>query len=145
MLWTVVIQAPLSMGFSTKEFWSGLPFPSPGDILDPGKPGSPALQVILYCLSHQGNPPEIQQELNVFLLAQGLITKMKGIWDLFSNRINWVLPTGLDSISVLQVLRTGHLFLVVAFLMELYLDSGFVSQKQHSNLSTFPGYSDLVN
>ena len=75
------------MGFSTQEYWSGLPFPSPGDILDPGKPGSPALQVILYCLSHQGNPPEIQQELNVFLLAEGLITEMKGIWDLFSNRI----------------------------------------------------------
>ena len=86
-LWTVAHQAPLSMGFSTQEYWSGLPFPSPGDILDPGKPGSPALQVILYCLSHQGNPPEIQQELNVFLLAQGLITEMKGIWDLFSNRI----------------------------------------------------------
>ena len=97
---------------------------SPGDILDRGKPGSPALQVILYCLSHQGNPSEIQQELNVFLLAQGLITGMKGIWDLLSNRINWGLPTGLDSISVLQVLRTGHLLLVVAFLMELHLDSG---------------------
>ena len=37
-------QAP-SMGFSRKEYWSGLPFPSPGDLPDPGiKPGSPALQ-----------------------------------------------------------------------------------------------------
>ena len=43
--WTVVFQAPLSMGFSRQEYWSGLPFPSPGDLLDPGtEPGSPALQ-----------------------------------------------------------------------------------------------------
>ena len=42
---TVACQAPLSMGFSRQENWSGLPFPSPGDLLDPGiKPGSPALQ-----------------------------------------------------------------------------------------------------
>ena len=43
--WTVAYQAPLSMGFSRQERWSGLPFPSPGDPLDPGiKPRSPALQ-----------------------------------------------------------------------------------------------------
>ena len=41
-------QAPLSMGFSRQEYWSGLPFPSPGDLPDPGgKPGSPALQADL--------------------------------------------------------------------------------------------------
>ena len=34
--WTVARQAPLSMGFSRQEIWSGLPFPSPGDIPDPG-------------------------------------------------------------------------------------------------------------
>ena len=43
--WTVACQAPLSMGFSRQEYWSGLPFPSPGDLPDPGiEPGSPALQ-----------------------------------------------------------------------------------------------------
>ena len=43
--WTVAYQAPLSMGFSRQECWSGLPFPSPGDLPDPGvEPGSPALQ-----------------------------------------------------------------------------------------------------
>ena len=42
---TVARQAPLSMGFSRQEYWSGLPFPSPGDFPDPGiKPRSPALQ-----------------------------------------------------------------------------------------------------
>ena len=43
--WTLVHQAPLSMGFSRQEYWSGLPFPSPGDRPHPRiKPGSPALQ-----------------------------------------------------------------------------------------------------
>ena len=43
--WTVAYQAPLSMGFSRQGYWSGLPFPSPGDLPDPGiKPRSPALQ-----------------------------------------------------------------------------------------------------
>ena len=44
-LWTVVYKVPLSMEFSRQEYWSGLPFPSPGDLPDPGiKPRSPALQ-----------------------------------------------------------------------------------------------------
>ena len=44
-LWTVVCQAPLSMEFSRQKYWSGLPFPSPGDLPDPGiEPGPPALQ-----------------------------------------------------------------------------------------------------
>ena len=34
--WTGVCQAPLSMGFSKQEYWSGLPFPYPGDLPDPG-------------------------------------------------------------------------------------------------------------
>ena len=34
--WTVTCQASLSMGFSRQEYWSGLPFPSPGDLPDPG-------------------------------------------------------------------------------------------------------------
>ena len=43
--WTIASQAPPSMEFSRQEYWSGLPFPSPGDLPDPGiKPGSPALQ-----------------------------------------------------------------------------------------------------
>ena len=43
--WAVACQAPLSMGFSRQEYWSGLPFPSPGDLPDPGiKLGCPALQ-----------------------------------------------------------------------------------------------------
>ena len=44
-LWTVAHQAPLSIGFSRQECWSGLPFPSPGDLPDAGiEPRSPSLQ-----------------------------------------------------------------------------------------------------
>ena len=40
-LWTLACQAPLSLGFSQQEYWSGLPFPPPGDLLHPGiKPRS---------------------------------------------------------------------------------------------------------
>ena len=43
--WTIACQAPLAMGFSRQEYWSGQPFPSPGDLPDPGiQPVSPALQ-----------------------------------------------------------------------------------------------------
>ena len=42
--WTVTRQSPLSMEFSKQEYWSGLPFPSPGDLPDPGiEPGSPSI------------------------------------------------------------------------------------------------------
>ena len=43
--WTVAYKAPLSMEFSMQEYWSGSPFPSPGDLPKPGiEPGSPAMQ-----------------------------------------------------------------------------------------------------
>ena len=43
--WTVAYQAPPSTGLSRQEYWSGLPFPSPGDLPDPGiEPRSPALE-----------------------------------------------------------------------------------------------------
>ena len=56
-LWTVARQAPLSMGFLSQEYWSGLPFPSPGALSDPGiKLMSPAWQVDSLPLSHLGCP-----------------------------------------------------------------------------------------
>ena len=46
-LWTVAHQAPLSMGFSRQEYWSGLPCPPPGDLPDPGaEPESPVSPVM---------------------------------------------------------------------------------------------------
>ena len=55
--WTVSHQAPLSMGFPRQEYRSGLPFPSPGDLPDPGtKPASSASQADSLLLNQQGSP-----------------------------------------------------------------------------------------
>ena len=55
--WTVAHQAPLSMGFSTQEYWSGLPFPSPGDLPDPRiEPRSPALRADTLTSEPPGEP-----------------------------------------------------------------------------------------
>ena len=59
--WIVACHAPLSMGFPRQEYWSGLPFLSPGGLPEPGidstvKPASPALQADSLPLSHQGSP-----------------------------------------------------------------------------------------
>ena len=54
-------QAPLSMGFSRQEYWSGLPFPSPGDLPDPGiEAGSPALQADSSSSEPSGKPKMVQ-------------------------------------------------------------------------------------
>ena len=64
-LWTVVHQAPLSMGFSRQEHWNGLPFPPPGDLPDPRiEPGSPMVQAD--CLPSE--PPGKPQLHAYFLL-----------------------------------------------------------------------------
>ena len=55
--WTIAYQAPPSMEFSRQEYWSGLPFPSPGDLPDPGiEPESPALQADALLSEPPGNP-----------------------------------------------------------------------------------------
>ena len=55
--WTVTHQALQSMGFSRQEYWSGLPFPSPGDLPDPGtEPGSPTLQAVSLPSEPPGKP-----------------------------------------------------------------------------------------
>ena len=59
-LWTIDCQAPLSMGFSRQEYWSGLPYPPPGVLSDQGiKPSSstsPVLQAVSLLLSHWESP-----------------------------------------------------------------------------------------
>ena len=61
--WTVVCQTTLSMGFSRQEYWSRLPFPSPGDLPDPGmEPRSPALQADALLPEPPGKPILPQKE-----------------------------------------------------------------------------------
>ena len=55
--WNVSCQSPLSMGFSGQEYWSGLPFPSPGDLPDPGiEPTPPALTGGFFTTAPPGKP-----------------------------------------------------------------------------------------
>ena len=59
-LWTIALQAPLSTGFSRNEYWSGLLFPTPGDLPDPGikpmSPVSPALAAGFFTTEPPGKP-----------------------------------------------------------------------------------------
>ena len=58
--WTVAHQAPLSMGFFRQEYWSGLPFPTPGDLPDPGiKPMFPALAGGFFTTEPPGKPQQL--------------------------------------------------------------------------------------
>ena len=55
--WTIAHHAPLSMEFSRQDYWSGLPFPSPGDLPNPGiEPRSPALQADALTSEPPGKP-----------------------------------------------------------------------------------------
>ena len=63
--WAVAYQAPPSVGFSRQEYWSGLPFTSPGDLPNPGiEPGSPALQADAL----PSEPPGEAQKYILYLL-----------------------------------------------------------------------------
>ena len=67
--WTVAPQAPQSMGFPRQEYWNGSPFPTPGDLLNPGielsSPASPLLWMVSLPLSHQ-RKPESERPLSKF-------------------------------------------------------------------------------
>ena len=81
---TVAHQAPLSMGFSRQEYWSGFPFPSPRDLPNPGvEPGSPALQADALSSEPPGKPKFIARIICEFF-DQGSGTRMGldyCVWD----------------------------------------------------------------
>ena len=87
-LWTVACQAPPSMGFSRQEYWSGLPFPSPGDLPNPGiKPRSPALQADSLPSEPPGKPRW------AYGLTKTQTVNHKGIIECFPSRLQeeyWV-------------------------------------------------------
>ena len=74
--WTVAHQAPLSMEFSRQEYWSGLPFPSSGDLpdpgVDPGSPESPALIGGFFATGPPGKFKDWGLGLQCFFLVMSL-------------------------------------------------------------------------
>ena len=69
--WTVAYQAPPCMAFSRQEYWSGLPFPSPGDLPNPGiEPGSPAFQADALTSEPPGKPRRPHSNKSSLLLAR---------------------------------------------------------------------------
>ena len=76
---TVAFQAPLSMGFSRQEYWSGLPCPPPGNVPDPGiETVSPELKADSLPLSHMGSPIII---MFIILLLQGIYCVVGVTWE----------------------------------------------------------------
>ena len=76
--WAVAYQAPQSMGFSRQEYWSGLPFPSPGDLPNPGvEPGSPALQADALPSQPPGKPIWTKTNFSSPPSPQGYFGRMK--------------------------------------------------------------------
>ena len=70
--WTVARQAPLSMGFSRQEYWSGLPFPSPGDLSDPRiEPTSPASPALAGGFFLTTEPPVLKGSKGEYLRDKG--------------------------------------------------------------------------
>ena len=77
---TIAYQAALFMGFSRQKYWSGLPFPSPGDLPNAGiKPASPELQVDSFTTEPPGKPlGKDTGSFNIILasLVNGTITEL---------------------------------------------------------------------
>ena len=83
-LWSIAHQAPLSMGFSRQEYWSGLPFPSPGDLPNSGiEPSSPALQAGSLTSELPGSPLQGQKIL-ILKIKNGFYILCNPIFQAFS-------------------------------------------------------------
>ena len=82
--WAVAYRAPPSMGFSRQEYWSGLPFPSPGDLPDPGiEPGSPTFQADALTSEPPGKPVAQKEE------AFSVVKTVKRQWITMSSLKCW--------------------------------------------------------
>ena len=125
-LWTVVRQAPLSMGFSRQEYWSGLPFPSPGDLPDPGleptSPVSPALAGGFFTTSSTWEAWAVHQNLmqqcKSTILQDKIKWQKKQVWmSLVCIKPLSVLPPKDLELELLMdsLFQTPFLFLTIFF------------------------------
>ena len=81
------------MGFSKQEYWSGLPFPSPGDLPNPGiEPRSPALQADALTSEPLGKPPECSNYSTIALISHASKVMLKILLSRFQQYVNCELP-----------------------------------------------------
>ena len=86
--WAVAYQPPPSMGFSGQEYWSGLPFPSPGDLPNPGmEPRSPALQADTLTAELPGKPQHYIDD-----------TKIQRTWNLIIEKLFKLVTTQIPTL-----------------------------------------------
>ena len=91
--WTVDYQASLSMGFSRQEYWSGLPFPSPGDLPNPGiEPRSPTLQADALPSEPPGKPWWASNYCTVALISHDSKVMIKVLQARLQQYMNHKLP-----------------------------------------------------
>ena len=103
--WTVAHYAPLSMGFPGQEYWSGLPFPSPGNLLNPGiETVFPGLQVDSLPLSHQGGK-EMEENLTRDN-SEHLVLPASQIHSSHSSQIDFLKPLTESHCSLSSCPRT---------------------------------------
>ena len=93
--WTIARQAPLSMGFSRQKYWSGLPFPSPGDLPDPGiKHASPPLIGGFFTTEPPGKPRGILKWSANLHRAEGsrklIYTQSLAVWGRLSSFLHFL-------------------------------------------------------
>ena len=125
--WTTAHQALLSIGFPRQEYWSGLPFPPPGDLPDPGiKPGSPALQADSLLSEPPGEPPRSLPTWGSWILIiamwQDVFTPILKVSKMSLKDINLLKITGKEAAKL--ELSWGHgssLFVVVQSLIRVQL------------------------
>ena len=89
--WTVARQAPLSVGFCRQEYWSGLPFPPPGDLPEPGiEPASSALAGKFFTTEQPGKPHVPGTGLNLIITVPSIASRK------LNNQIQVCLDCGAD-------------------------------------------------
>ena len=87
-LWTVACQAPLSMGFSRQEYWSGLPCPSPGELPNPGiESVFPALQADSLLSEPPGKPIRNSYHLHFSFFLMGTRVHPMSLYSPWSQRV----------------------------------------------------------
>ena len=106
--WVVAHQAPLSIGFSRQEYWSGLPFPPPGNLPDPGiEPASPALTggFITTSECHLGSYTNLLKIIKLCTKndkSYGMLTIAQQHWFFYSHKNQKYLP------FLIEIIKLSH-------------------------------------